>query len=43
MSGYSRREATVAKYETPWITNWKNVEGNRLGLLILGTILAKML
>jgi len=41
MSGYNWRKATVAKYDTPWTTNWKNVEGNRHGLLILGTILAK--
>jgi len=43
MSGYSWREDTVAKYDTPWVTNWKNVEGKRCGLLILGTILAKRL
>jgi hypothetical protein len=43
MSGYNWRDATVAKYDAPWITNWKNVEGNRCGLLILGTILANML
>jgi len=43
MSGYSWREATVAKYDAPWITNWKHVEGNRYGLVILGTIMVKRL
>jgi hypothetical protein len=41
MSGYSKGEATVAKYNAPWITNWKNVQGNRCDQLILGRILAK--